>query len=59
MLVSGGADGTLRLWQDLLWSDLGDLETRVCALVAGGLTRTEWSEFAPGIPYQPVCDAVG
>jgi WD40 repeat protein len=53
-LASGGKDGTLRLWEDMFWSDFDDLKTRVCALVAG-LGSADWSEFAPGIPYQPVC----
>jgi WD40 repeat protein len=53
-LASGGPDG-VRLWEGLFWSDLGGLRRRVCELLGTGLSRAEWSEFAPGIQYRAVC----
>ena len=29
--------------------------TQVCSLVAGSLTREEWSRIAPGLPYRTTC----
>jgi WD40 repeat protein len=52
LLVEGGA---IRLWRGILWTDLRELHAKVCGLVGEGLTRTEWSAVAPGIPYNPVC----
>jgi WD40 repeat protein len=51
LLVEGG----IRLWRGILWTDLRELRAKVCGLVGEGLTRTEWSDIVPGIPYSPVC----
>jgi WD40 repeat protein len=50
-------DGVVRLWEGILWRDLADLEERVCNLVVGNLTRSEWAELVPGIPYRTACPA--
>ena len=54
-LASGGDDRTVRLWEGILWSNLADLEARVCTLVVGNLTRAEWQELVPGLAYRTTC----
>ena len=54
-LASSSDDGTVRLWEGILWRDLGELREQVCRLVAGNLTRAEWAELAPGIAYRATC----
>jgi hypothetical protein len=34
---------------------LTDLQTQVCSLVAGNLTRSEWARLAPGLAYHATC----
>jgi WD40 repeat protein len=48
-------EGRIRLWRGILWTDLRELRANVCGLVGEGLTRTEWGDVVPGIPYNPVC----
>jgi WD40 repeat protein/energy-coupling factor transporter ATP-binding protein EcfA2 len=50
-----GGGGRIELWKGILWADLPELHDEVCGLVGGGLTRTEWIDYAPGIPYSAVC----
>jgi WD40 repeat protein/transcriptional regulator with XRE-family HTH domain len=50
--ASGGK--TIPLW-DILWHDFTDLQTEVCKLVATGLSKTEWAQYASGIPYRQSC----
>ena len=54
-LASVHQDGAVRLWQGLLWSDLGDLRALVCRRVVGDLTRNEWHELVPGLAYRSPC----
>jgi WD40 repeat protein len=56
-LVSGDAEGTVRLWKDFLFAatDLAYVQKRACGFAGANLTRSEWSEFAPGIPYRATC----
>jgi WD40 repeat protein len=54
-VASGGDDTTVRLWEGILWSDLADLETRVCGLVVRNLTEPEWQELVPGLSYRSTC----
>jgi WD40 repeat protein len=54
-LATGGDDGTVRLWEGILWDGITDLRTRVCRLVVGNLTRSEWSRLAPGLAYRATC----
>ena len=54
-IASGDADGAVRLWDGILWSDLADLRAKVCGLVAGNLTRSEWDELAAGLDYRATC----
>jgi WD40 repeat protein len=54
-LASGSLDGTARLWRGIFWNDFSDIRTQVCRLVTGNLTKAEWIEFAPGVPYRTTC----
>lgn len=54
-LVSAGADGTVRVWNGIFWRSLNDLKLQVCALIGTGLSSSEWSRYARGIPFQPTC----
>jgi WD40 repeat protein len=54
--VLASSDGyVVRLWEGILWRDVDDLRTQVCRLVAGDLTRAEWTSIAPGIAYRKAC----
>jgi WD40 repeat protein len=56
LLVSGGSDGTVRLWQPgTPPTSRAQLRHEVCGFVGAGLSRTEWDEYAPDIPYQQTC----
>jgi WD40 repeat protein len=59
-LVSANWGGPVRLWQGiplpaLAKGDLAGLRERVCSLVWGNLTKDEWQQNAPGIPYRTTC----
>ena len=45
----------VRIWNGIFWSDLNDLRSQVCNLVAGDLTRAEWQAIAPDLPYRTIC----
>jgi WD40 repeat protein len=49
-LASGSGDGTIRLWN----LDIPYAINRICSTV-GGLTPKQWSEYIPGLRYQPSC----
>jgi len=56
-LASVSEDGTMRLWEGFLFpsDDLGFVRDRACRFAGGNLTRGQWDEFAPGIPYRGTC----
>jgi WD40 repeat protein len=54
-LVSAGEDNTIRLWNKILWHNLNELQTEVCTLAGSGLSTTEWTQYAAGIPYHQSC----
>ena len=54
-LASAGVDGTIQVWEGILWRNFADLKRQVCSLVVGNLTRNEWQQFAAGIPYRTTC----
>ena len=54
-LASASYDTTVRLWDGLLWQSFAELRTEVCDLVGSGLTKTEWSQYAAGVPYRNTC----
>jgi uncharacterized protein YjiK len=54
--VSGSVDKTVRLWQaPNLPSSFASLRTEVCDFLGAGLSKAEWSQYAPGLPYDQVC----
>jgi len=53
-VVASDSYGELRFWTDLLWTTDAQLQASVCELVGHGLSRADWSRFAPGIPYHRV-----
>jgi WD40 repeat protein len=54
-LVSASDDSTVRVWGGIFWSQLDDLERKVCALTGTGLAPAEWAQDAIGIPYHESC----
>jgi WD40 repeat protein len=57
--VSGSRDRTMRLWQAVNSpSSFAALHDRVCGFLGAGLSRVEWSQYAPNIPYQQTCPRI-
>jgi WD40 repeat protein len=54
-LASASADSTVRLWDGLLWRNFAELQTEVCKLLGGGLSKSEWAENVVGISYRNSC----
>jgi WD40 repeat protein len=54
-LASGSKDKTIRLWEKILWRNVGELQTEVCKRVGSGLSKSEWSRYAVGIRYRQSC----
>ena len=58
-LASASIDGTVRLWPGLtLPRTPAALRAKVCGLLGGGLSRTEWREYAAGVPFQKTCPRI-
>jgi WD40 repeat protein len=56
ILATGGSDATVILWNLTDLNQLRDHATqRACAITGGGLDRTEWARYIPGLPYQDTC----
>jgi WD40 repeat protein len=53
-LASAG-DKTIRLWENIFWRNFAELQAEVCKLVGDGLSNTEWTQYAAGIPYHQSC----
>ncbi|MCA1681436.1 MAG: WD40 repeat domain-containing protein, partial [Actinobacteria bacterium] len=51
-LASARADKTIRVWEKILWRNFAELKVEVCKLVGNGLNKTEWAQYAAGIPHQ-------
>lgn len=54
-LVSSGGDGVVRFWGSVATPPFGHLEQLVCQFLGGGLSRGEWSLYAPNVPFQATC----
>ena len=54
-LLAADGQGTVRRWRDLLWRNIRELHTTVCARLLTGLTATDWRQYAQGIPYRRSC----
>ena len=53
-LVAVGGN-RIRVWRNIFWRNFEELQTEVCSLVGGSLSRAEWNQYAPGIDYQKTC----
>jgi WD40 repeat protein len=54
-LVSGDNDRSARVWHNVSWRHPADMKARVCRVLSGGLSRAEWAQYAPGLPYRNSC----
>jgi WD40 repeat protein len=54
-VLTAAGDGKVKLWKGLLWRTAPELQDEVCKLVSSGLSRTEWTQYAAGIPYRQSC----
>jgi WD40 repeat protein len=53
-LAAGSQDGTTRLWS----ATPAAAATYVCAVVGDTMTRAEWAQYVPGVPYAPPCPTI-
>ena len=57
-VAAGGYNGTVTLLtQRTLNLNQGFLTQLICREVQGNITRAQWTNNAPGIPYQKICPA--
>jgi WD40 repeat protein len=54
-LASASDDKTVRLWNQILWRGTVELQATVCDILLTSLSRPEWAQYAPGIPYHRSC----
>ena len=54
-LASAGEDGQVHLWTGFSWPSFAALRKRVCSLVGDDLSRAEWAQYAPDIPFRRSC----
>ena len=55
-LASGSSDGTVRLWEAAaVPPSTAALRNQVCSFVGAGLSRAEWAQDAPDIPFHESC----
>ena len=50
-LATGSDDNTIMLW-DL---DVEHSVQRICAITRGALTKPQWQQILPRLPYSPPC----
>jgi WD40 repeat protein len=53
-LAAARRKGNVILW-NFLGQRLSELKAKVCGLVHGNLTKTEWRSVAPGLSYSTTC----
>lgn len=51
-LAAGSQDGTTRLWI----ATPASAATYVCAIAGDPITRAEWTQYIPELPYNPPCE---
>lgn len=51
ILSSAGAGNTVSLWD----VNVGQVATYVCGTAGDRITRGEWRQYIPGLPYHPPC----
>jgi WD40 repeat protein len=57
MLASADGSGAVRLWPGVLWHRFDALRRQICDVVGEGLTRAEWAQYVPSVPYRQTCPA--
>jgi WD40 repeat protein len=56
LLVTGSVDRTVRVWHSVPTRiSFAAVRAEVCGFVGAGLSRAEWSAYAPGIPFRRTC----
>jgi len=50
-IAAGSQDGTARLWL----ATPASAAEYVCSIVGAPITRAEWAQYIPGLPYNPPC----
>ena len=56
LLVSGSKDSTVRVWEGpTVPPSFAQLRQDVCSFLGAGLSRVEWLQYAPDIPFQQTC----
>jgi WD40 repeat protein len=50
-LASGSLDGTVRLWD----TDPDEAIKNICSPIVTPLTRAQWQQYIPGLPYKRPC----
>ncbi|MEW1838705.1 caspase family protein [Nonomuraea angiospora] len=53
VLASASGNGTAQLWS----LDVEQARRRVCEVSGMIITRSEWAQYVPGLPYSPPCQA--
>lgn len=51
ILATAGSDQTVRLWS----TDTNQVIAFICATASTPITTAEWTQYVPGIPYDPPC----
>jgi len=54
-VASTDLDGTVRLWQDILWRNREQARAAACDVLRGGIGKSDWTRYAPGISYHRTC----
>jgi WD40 repeat protein len=54
-LATASADKTVRLWTGMFWRNFAELKTQTCHLVGSGMSKSECTQYATGIPYRNSC----
>ncbi|HEY6888104.1 MAG TPA: TIR domain-containing protein [Solirubrobacter sp.] len=53
--AAAGKHGAVRVWPNVFWRSLREIETRACQAAGSSLPRGEWASAAPGIAYRASC----
>jgi WD40 repeat protein/transcriptional regulator with XRE-family HTH domain len=53
--LASAEHATIWLWKRIIWHSFAELQAKVCKLVGSGLSKTEWAQYANGIPYRQSC----
>ncbi|MGH3693202.1 MAG: TIR domain-containing protein [Pseudonocardiaceae bacterium] len=51
ILATGSTDNTVRIWE----TDVNSVAARICSITSPKMTKDEWDQYLPDLPYQPPC----